>query len=139
MLRRRASHHRSRAQRAERAIERLESRLAFAAVTLEAENATLSGVSRSAAVSGYGGTGYVTGFDDALDRVTWSSFTATPGSYRMAVRFRSPFGDKGFEGALNGVAFSGTFQQSAGFATFDRPTPCILEAGGVTTRSTRSR
>ena len=130
MLRRRASHHRSRARHAERAIERLESRLAFAAVTLEAENATLSGVSRSAAVSGYGGTGYVTGFDDALDRVTWSSFTATPGSYRMAVRFRSPFGDKGFEGALNGVAFSGTFRQSAGFATFD--------AGLVTLRSTNA-
>lgn len=68
---------------------------------------------------GYTGSGYVTGFDQAGDRVTWSSFAATPGPYRLTVRFRSPFGDKGFEGDLNGVALSGTFKQSTGFSTYD--------------------
>lgn len=100
-------------------VERLEGRRLLATVTLQAENATLTGVSRTTAVSGYTGTGYVTGFDQAGDRVTWSAFAATPGSYRLTVRFRSPFGDKGFEGALNGVALSGTFKQSAAFAAYD--------------------
>jgi mannan endo-1,4-beta-mannosidase len=100
-------------------VERLEGRRLLATVTLQAENATLTGVSPTTAVSGYTGTGYVTGFDQAGDRVTWSAFAATPGSYRLTVRFRSPFGDKGFEGALNGVALSGTFKQSTAFATYD--------------------
>jgi mannan endo-1,4-beta-mannosidase len=91
----------------------------LAALTLQAENGVLTGVSRATSVSGYSGTGYVTGFDQAGDNVTWSSFSATPGSYRMTVRFRSPFGDKGFEGSLNGVAFSGTFRASTSFATYD--------------------
>jgi len=100
-------------------FERLEPRTLLATLTLQAENGTLTGVSKSTSVAGYTGTGYVTGFDAAGDRVTWSSFAATPGSYRMSVRFRAPFGDKGFEGGLNGVAFSGTFKQSTAFATYD--------------------
>jgi len=100
-------------------VERLEGRQLLATVTLEAENGTLTGVARSTSVAGYTGSGYVTGFDQAADRVTWTSFSATPGSYRLTVRFRSPFGDKGFEGGLNGVALSGTFKQSAAFTTYD--------------------
>ncbi|MFM7185886.1 MAG: glycosyl hydrolase [Planctomycetota bacterium] len=99
--------------------ERLEPRTLLATLTLQAENGTLTGVSKSTAVAGYTGTGYVTGFDAAGDRVTWASFAATPGPYRISVRFRAPFGDKGFEGALNGVAFSGTFKQSSAFASYD--------------------
>lgn len=101
------------------ALERLEPRAMLAALTLQAEDGTLTGVSRSTSVSGYSGTGFVTGFDQAGDNVTWSSFSATPGSYRMTVRFRSAFGDKGFEGSLNGVAFSGTFRASSSFTTYD--------------------
>ena len=112
------------------AVERLEPRAMLAAVTLQAENAALTGVSRATATSGYTGTGYVTGFDQAGDNVTWSSFNATPGPYRMTVRFRSPFGDKGFEGSLNGVAFSGTFKSSSSFTTFD--------AGLVTLRASNT-
>ena len=110
---------RRRARPTVRVFERLEARTLLATVTLEAENGALTGVSRSTSVSGYQGTGYVTGFDQSGDRVTWSNFTATAGAYRMTVRFRSPFGDKGFEGSLNGVAFSGTFKQSGGFASYD--------------------
>jgi len=119
MTGRRSSKRRSAGRFGELGAERLENRRLLASVTLQAENGTLTGVSRSTSVSGYTGTGYVTGFDQAGDRVTWSSFAGTPGSYRLTVRFRSPFGDKSFEGALNGVAFSGTFKQSATFATYD--------------------
>ena len=101
-----------RSQRPLAGLEWLEARAMLAALTLEAESGTLSGVTRAASVSGYSGTGYVTGFDTDTDRVAWAGFTAEPGSYRMTIRYRSPFGEKGFEGSLNGVAFSGMLPQS---------------------------
>ena len=114
-------HRRSRghSQRPLAGLERLEARAMLAALTLEAESGTLSGVNRAASVSGYSGTGYVTGFDADTDRVAWAGFTAEPGSYRMTIRYRSPFGEKGFQGSLNGVAFSGMFPQSSSFKSFD--------------------
>ena len=108
-----------RARRQLGAGERLESRAMLAAISLEAENGVLTGVTRSTSASGYSGSGYVTGFDTDSDRVTWNGFAAEPGPYRMAVRFRTPFGGKGFAGSLNGVAFSGMFPQSSGFASYD--------------------
>ncbi len=119
MARRRSSHRHRIADGRVLGGERLEPRRLLATVTLQAENGTLTGVSKSTAVTGYTGSGYVTGFDQAGDRVTWSSFAATPGPYRLTVQFRSPFGDKGFEGGLNGVALSGTFKQATSFATYD--------------------
>ena len=77
-------------------VERLEPRAMLAAFTLEAENGVLTGVNRSGSVAGFSGSGYVTGFDADGDRVSWHSFSAEPGPYRMVIRFRSPFGGKGF-------------------------------------------
>ena len=111
-------------------VERLEPRAMLAAFTLEAENGVLTGVNRSGSVAGFSGSGYVTGFDADGDRVSWHSFSAEPGPYRMVIRFRSPFGGKGFAGSLNGVAFSGMFPQSSPFATYD--------AGLVTLATTNS-
>lgn len=91
----------------------------LAAFTLEAENGVLTGVNRSTSVAGYSGSGYVTGFDADGDRVAWNTFAAQPGPYRMEIRFRAPFGAKGFAGSLNGVAFSGTFPQRSGFSSYD--------------------
>ena len=110
--------------------ERLEARTLLAALVLEAESGLLSGVSRASAVSGYSGTGYVTGFDADGDRVAWNNFAAEPGPYRLQIQFRTPFGNKGFAGSLNGIAFSGMFPHSAGFASFD--------AGLVTLEATNS-
>ena len=90
-------------------------------VTLEAENGLLSGNPVpyvTTATAGYSGSGYVSGIQDATARVSWS-FTAAPGLYRLTIRFRSPFGQKGFEANFNGHGFSGMFPQSAGFANFD--------------------
>jgi mannan endo-1,4-beta-mannosidase len=111
-------------------VERLEPRAMLAAFTLEAENGVLTGVNRSSSVAGFSGSGYVTGFDADGDRVSWNGFSAEPGPYRMVIRFRSPFGGKGFAGSLNGVAFSGMFPQSSPFATYD--------AGLVTLAATNS-
>lgn len=90
-----------------------------APIVMEAENGTLTGNAYvSTAVSGYSGTGYVTGLQSATDTINWS-FTGTPGLYDMVIRFRSPFGQKGFAGAINGHGFSGMFPSNSAFASFD--------------------
>jgi len=90
-----------------------------APMVLEAENGTLTGNAYvSTAVSGYSGTGYVTGLQSANDTINWS-FTGTPGLYDLVIRFRSPFGQKGFAGSINGHGFSGMFPSNSAFASFD--------------------
>jgi mannan endo-1,4-beta-mannosidase len=90
-----------------------------APIVLEAENGTLTGNAYvSTAVSGYSGTGYVTGLQSESDTVNWS-FTGTPGLYDLVIRFRSPFGEKGFTGSINGHGFSGMFPSNSAFANFD--------------------
>jgi mannan endo-1,4-beta-mannosidase len=91
------------------------------ALTLEAENGLLTGNPVpyvSTAVAGYSGTGYVTGIQDSTAMVNWS-FTANPGLYRLTVRFRSPYGQKGFNGTIDGHGFSGMFPPSTTFSNYD--------------------
>jgi mannan endo-1,4-beta-mannosidase len=94
---------------------------ASGAVTLEAENGLLTGNPVpyvTTATSGYSGTGYVTGIRDSTALISWS-FTAPPGLYELQVRYRSPNGQKGFNGTSNGHGFSGMFSQNNSFALFD--------------------
>ena len=91
------------------------------AFILEAERALLTGNPVpyiTTATAGYSGTGYVSGIQDSTARVNWS-FTANPGLYRLTIRFRSPFGQKGFDASINGHGFSGMFPQNNSFADFD--------------------
>lgn len=85
---------------------------------VEAENAIRTGITVTTAVAGFSGTGYVTGFDATGDNVRWS-FSASNGLYNLRIRFRSQYGEKGFDATLNGVTSSGMFPQSTAFATFD--------------------
>ncbi len=102
-----------------------------ASITLEAENGTLTGNCRVAnTVAGYSGAGYVTAFQNANDTVSWD-FAGTPGLYDLTIRFRSPFGEKGYGGVLNGGGFSGMFPQSTSFAVFDAG-PVLLVSGNNT-------
>ena len=95
------------------------SRASAAPTVLEAENGTLTGNAYvSTAVSGYSGGGYVTGLQSESDTVNWS-FTGTPGLYDLNIQFRSPFGQKGFAGSINGHGFSGMFPSNSAFASFD--------------------
>ncbi|MBC8096016.1 MAG: hypothetical protein H7Y43_09405 [Akkermansiaceae bacterium] len=86
-------------------------------IVLEAESGTLTGTTVSTSTAGYSGTGYVTGFDNTGDSVRWN-FTATNGLYALQIRFRSPFGEKGFDAILDGATSSGMFPQSSSFTTF---------------------
>lgn len=87
-------------------------------IVLEAENGTRTGTTVTTAAAGYSGTGYVTGFDATGDNVSWT-FSASNGLYDLRIRFRSQYGEKGFDATLNGATTSGMFPQSTTFATFD--------------------
>ena len=89
-----------------------------ATIILEAENGALTGTTVSTSVPDYSGSGYVTGFDNTGDSVLWT-FSASNGLYNLRIRFRSEFGQKGFDATLNGSTTSGMFPQSTSFATFD--------------------
>jgi mannan endo-1,4-beta-mannosidase len=92
--------------------------LSATAITLEAENGTLVGTVVSTAVPGYSGTGYVTGFNNLGDLVRWN-FNATNGLHRLLIRYRTPYGQKGFDATVNGSIVSGMFPQTNSFATFN--------------------
>ncbi len=87
-----------------------------ATIVLEAESGILTGTSVTTAAAGYSGSGYVTGFDTTGDKVRWT-FSATNGLYNLRIRFRSQFGEKGFDATLNGATSSGMFPLSTGFST----------------------
>jgi hypothetical protein len=54
---------------------------------VEAETGTLTGVTVSSGIPGYSGTGYVTGFDNANDKVTVQVTVPEKGLYRIVVRY----------------------------------------------------
>lgn len=86
-------------------------------VQIEAETGVLSGVQTATALAGFSGTGYVTGFDDATDKLTLT-FPATAGLYELVVNYASPTGDKGVDFQVNDEKGSGTFKQTgSGFST----------------------
>ncbi len=102
-----------------------------AAIVLEAENATLTGLAYvSTSASDYSGTGYVTGLQSSSDTMNWS-FTGTPGLYDLVIRYRTPYGEKGYAGSFNSHGFSGMFPATNTFASFDAG--LVQVASGVNT------
>jgi mannan endo-1,4-beta-mannosidase len=81
----------------------------------EAEAGTRSGVSVASSVPGFSGTGYVTGFDGANDRLGWS-LNVPQGLYDFYLGYRSQFGEKGYDLRVNGVTTQGMFAPSTTFA-----------------------
>jgi len=69
---------------------------------VEAEQGTLSGVYLSTAVQGYSGTGYVTGFDNASDKVTVTVNIPASDLYKVMVRYLGVSGEKYQNLAING-------------------------------------
>ena len=81
-------------------------------IQLEAETGQCSGnVVVAQTEPGFSGTGYVTGFKEDTDRVTWT-FTAKAGLYDLTIRYRAPI--KGLWYEVNGLVFTGKFTDSAG-------------------------
>jgi hypothetical protein len=61
---------------------------------VEAETGTLTGVNISTSVPGYSGTGYVSGFDNANDKVTVHVTVPEKGLYRIVIRYLATSGEK---------------------------------------------
>ncbi|MGY3091321.1 hypothetical protein ACVWYF_004387 [Hymenobacter sp. UYAg731] len=78
----------------------------------EAELGDLTGVQASATPAGFSGTGYVTGFDAATDKVSITFDVTTAGLYTIALGYTSPFGNKNYDLTVNGDQSSGQFLQT---------------------------
>lgn len=77
-----------------------------APIRVEAESGVLAGLRIATTPPGYSGTGVVTDFDNATDSLTLT-FNAPAGLYKVSIGYNSPFGDKGFDLRINGVAATG--------------------------------
>lgn len=85
---------------------------------LEAEDAELSGTEVDTAVEGYSGTGYVTGFEDATDKVTFSFEVAEEKLYDLNIRYAGIYGEKQTSVTLNGgVSFEVPLEETEAFET----------------------
>ncbi|MBB6673579.1 glycosyl hydrolase [Cohnella nanjingensis] len=67
----------------------------------EAEAAEMSGTEPASSGSGYSGTGYVTGFDQDGDSLTFRVSAPKAGLYQIALGYRAPNGDKTLSLQLN--------------------------------------
>lgn len=76
---------------------------AVSAVVIEAETATKAGVLvNEATLPGFTGTGYVAGWDDEADSLTFSVSGLTAGSYDIGIVYSAQFGDKFTKVTVNG-------------------------------------
>lgn len=82
-------------------------------VFVEAEEGRLVGTEIATSRSGYSGKGYVTGFDEAGDRVV-VRFDARAGLYEAFVRYAAE-SEKGFDLSVNGIKSGGMFEPSRGW------------------------
>src|SRR4051812_2004714 len=65
-------------------------------IFLEAENATLNGVTAANSPTGFSGTGFASGFDNATDNVTFNFNVPAADQYELTIGYYSPYGDKGY-------------------------------------------
>lgn len=90
-----------------------------AQVKYEAESATKTGVTVSTSLAGYSGTGYVDGFDNNADKVTFTVNVSTAGKYDLVFGYAGPMGEKyqglAVNGTLLGDGCDKRFPASSGF------------------------
>jgi len=80
---------------------------AASAVRFEAEDATTTGDLYTASdLAGFSGSGYVAGWDNETDAVTFSVSGLTAGSYDIAIVYSAQYGDKYTLVSVNGAASS---------------------------------
>ena len=88
-----------------------------ATIKLEAESATLNGVTVVTNRTGFSGTGFVEGFDNSIDKNVTFTFPATAGIYDLTIRFITPSGEKGYVLLVNGQRSEGMFPATTSFAS----------------------
>ncbi|KAK4187353.1 family 26 putative glycoside hydrolase [Podospora australis] len=75
-------------------------------ITYEAEDALLTGTTIDTAQAGFTGTGYVTGFDESTDKVTFTVSSPSQKLYDLSIRAAAIYGDKRTHVILNNGAAS---------------------------------
>ncbi|KAM7217965.1 mannan endo-1,4-beta-mannosidase [Rhypophila decipiens] len=70
--------------------------------TFEAENAILTGTRVESTLSGYTGSGYVAGFDEGSDKITFNIPSSTTKLYDLSIRYAGIYGEKRTTIVLNG-------------------------------------
>ncbi len=86
---------------------------------VEAETGTLTGVNIAKSIPGYSGTGYVTGFDNANDRVTVNVSVPEQGFYRIMIRYQNTGEKYQYISINNGFASPVRFPATNTFAMAD--------------------
>lgn len=87
-------------------------------VTYEAEDGILNGPAVDNSVAGFTGTGYVTGFFDSDDSLSFNISVATAGAYDLYVTYQASFGEKYTALSLNGASLREVyFPSSMTFST----------------------
>ncbi|KAK5655077.1 hypothetical protein OQA88_5976 [Cercophora sp. LCS_1] len=81
--------------------------------TYEAEDAVLSGTTVATAQAGFTGTGYVTGFDEGSDKITFTIPSASTRLYDLTIRVAAIYGEKRTTVILNGGAASEVYFPSS--------------------------
>ncbi|KAK0614909.1 family 26 glycosyl hydrolase [Bombardia bombarda] len=71
------------------------------AQTLEAEDAVLTGTRVETSLAGYSGSGYVNGFDDGADKITFNVASGTAKLYDLTIRYAGIYGEKRTSVILN--------------------------------------
>ncbi|RNI29998.1 T9SS C-terminal target domain-containing protein [Rufibacter immobilis] len=101
-------------------------------IKLEAEMATLTGLTTATQTAGYSGTGYVQGFDNSFGKnVSFTVNAPTAGLYDLAIRYATPSGEKGYVLEVNGQQSAGMFSEVKTFTTLQAG-KVQLKAGGNT-------
>ncbi|KAI1171894.1 carbohydrate-binding module family 35 [Nemania sp. FL0916] len=86
----------------------------------EAEDAVLSGVAVDTAQAGYSGAGYVGGFDEAADNITFTVTSDSTRLYDLSIRYAGIYGAKVTTVVLNGGARTDvSLAETSEFATVE--------------------
>lgn len=101
------------------------------AQSFQAESGTLSGTVVSTQVSGYSGSGYVTGFDADGDQVS-IGVNVEAGVYNLYIRYASPFGEKSNFVYVNGDNTGSVVFTSASSFIEKKVGKVFLQAGSNT-------
>jgi mannan endo-1,4-beta-mannosidase len=98
------------------------------AAVWEAEDAVLRGTEFSDETTGYSGSGYVSGFDEAEDALEFVVRVGEEGFYPLLIGYSSPFGKKDYTVYINGsMAGEAAFLQSDRFAETEFGEVLLLE------------
>lgn len=83
-------------------------------IRLQAAQASLTASTMQTKIPGFGGAGYAGEFQAEGAKAVWIIPHARAGLYRIAIRYATPYGAKGYSLVVNGARLSGMFADTKG-------------------------